>query len=78
MGDLGGLIAPRGLLIETGDKDTLNGRSGLKNVASQVRATRRVYQALGVTDQLVHHVFAGEHRWSGEQAIPWLEQQLEE
>lgn len=76
MGDIGGLIAPRPLLIETGDKDPLNGASGLVNVNSQVAFTRKVYRALGEGRELVHHVFPGEHRWCGERAIPWLEEKL--
>lgn len=78
MGDIGGLVAPRGLFIETGDKDPLNGAAGsLGNVTSQVGYTRRVFRALDCGKQLVHHVFPGEHRWCGEKAIPWLEKQLE-
>ncbi len=77
MGDIGGLIAPRSLLIETGDKDPLNGATGLANVNSQVGYSRKVYRALGVGNQLAHHVFPGEHRWCGERAIPWLEEKLQ-
>ena len=76
MGDLGGLIAPRGLFIETGDQDPLNGRSGLDNVYPQVELTRHAFSALGASDQLQHHVFAGPHRWDGTRAIPWMEKQL--
>lgn len=77
MGDVGGLVAPRGLLIETGDKDPLNGKVGsLNNVCSQVGYTRKVYKTLGCGDQLVHHVFPGAHRWCGEKAVPWLEERL--
>jgi dienelactone hydrolase len=76
MGDIGGLIAPRALFIETGDQDPLNGASGLANVNSQVGYSRKVYRALGAGDQLAHHVFPGEHRWCGERAVPWLEEKL--
>lgn len=76
MGDIGGLVAPRGLFIETGDEDPLNGRSRLANVASQVELSRRAFTALGATDRLQHHVFHSPHRWDGTQAIPWLEKQL--
>jgi dienelactone hydrolase len=77
MGDIGGLIAPRGLFIETGDVDSLNGRSGLENVYSQVELARQAYTALGAADQLDHHVFQGPHRWDGTRAIPWLVAQLD-
>jgi hypothetical protein len=76
MGDIGALIAPRPLLIETGDQDGLNGASGLENVYSQLAITRRAYQTLDHEDGLAHDVFAGEHRWLGVQAIPWLKQFL--
>jgi hypothetical protein len=76
MGDLGGLIAPRGLFIETGDEDPLNGRSGLANVSSQVDLSRRAFAALGAKEQLEHHIFAGPHRWDGTRSGPWLEAQL--
>ena len=76
MGDIGALAAPRGLFVETGDRDNLNGKSGLKNVASQVRMARNVFSALKAGKNLVHHVFHGEHRWDGTRAIPWLVHQL--
>ncbi len=76
MGDIGALIAPRGLFIESGDADPLNGKSGLKNVRSQVGIARKVFQAVDAGDQLKHAVFAGEHRWDGIKAIPWLVKQL--
>lgn len=77
MGDIGALVAPRGLFIETGDEDPLNGRSNLANVRSQVKIARQVYAAYGSEKQLQHHVFHGEHKWDGTQAIPWLMQQLQ-
>ena len=72
MGDIAALIAPRPLLIETGDKDPLNGRSGLKNVRRQVAVARRAYKLLGAPEALGHDIFAGEHRWHGVEAIPWM------
>jgi dienelactone hydrolase len=76
MGDIGGLLAPRGLFIETGDVDPLNGRSGLDNVAPQVELSRRAFAGLGADRQVEHHVFHGPHRWDGTRAIPWLAAQL--
>ncbi len=77
LGDIGGLIAPRGLFIETGDKDPLNGRArSMGNVTSQVGYTRKLFKTLGAPSKIVHHVFPGEHRWCGERALPWMEQQL--
>ncbi len=69
MGDVGALIAPRPFMIETGDADPLNGASGMKNVCSQVAVARRAYRLLKADDRLAHSVFAGQHRWNGEDAI---------
>lgn len=76
MGDLGALIAPRPLCIETGTEDSLNGERGVANVTEQVDITRAAYEVLGVGDRLLHHVFEGGHRWNGEKAIPWLKKWL--
>ncbi len=65
MGDLGALVAPRPLLIETGDKDPLNGERGLVNVTEQVDISRGAYRMLHAESQLKHHVFKGAHRWDG-------------
>ncbi len=76
MGDIGALIAPRPLLIETGTEDPLNGERGVANAGEQVAISRRAYALCGAEDRLCHHVFVGEHRWCGEQAIPWLKRWL--
>ncbi len=76
MGDVAALIPPRPLLIETGDRDPLNGASGLDNVMPQVSIIRRAYRLLGAEDRLYHDVFKGEHRWNGVEAIPWMRRHL--
>jgi len=72
MGDIGALIAPRPLVVETGTKDSLNGASGLENVYSQIRIMQKAYRLLGAEMMLKHDVFEGEHRWNGVMAIPWM------
>jgi dienelactone hydrolase len=76
IGDVAALVAPRPMLIETGSRDPLNGRSGLDNVRAQLDITRRAYRLTGADAALAHDVFDGEHRWNGAQAIPFLEQYL--
>ena len=76
MGDIGARIAPRPLLIETGTRDDLNGRRGVRNVRSQVAITRRAYRLLGAAGKIKHDVFEGEHRWHGALAIPWMKRWL--
>jgi len=76
MCDLGALIAPRPFFVETGDADGLNGERGVANTTEQIAITRRAYALHGAEDRLAQHIFAGEHRWCGEQAIPWLCKQM--
>ena len=78
MGDVAALIAPRPLLVETGDRDPLNGPSGLRNVRSQTRIIRRDYAVLGASDRFRHVVFEGGHRWHGVEAVPWMRRWLTE
>jgi dienelactone hydrolase len=72
MGDIGALIAPRPLLIETGRHDPLNGERGVANVTEQLAITRPAYALLGAEDQLAHSAFDGGHRWDGTAVLPWL------
>lgn len=62
--DLGSLIAPRKLLIESGTSDKLNGKRGLNNVFEQIIQTRNSY-SLFESDNLVHKIFEGGHKWFG-------------
>jgi dienelactone hydrolase len=76
MGDIGALIAPRPLHVETGDQDPLNGASGVGNVRPQVAIARGVYRTFGAGGAIAHHVFSGGHRWDGTRSIPWLQRRL--
>lgn len=76
MGDIASLIAPRPLLIETGSRDPLNGKSGLDNVYPQMRRVQNTYRLLKAHHLLEHDIFEGEHRWNGVKAIPWIQQHL--
>jgi dienelactone hydrolase len=67
--DLGALVAPRPLLVETGAEDLL---FPLAAARASVAQLHRLYQQLGVPDRLVHAVFDGEHRWDGTEALPFL------
>ncbi|MFD0716102.1 hypothetical protein [Paenibacillus sp. GCM10027626] len=76
MGDIAALIAPRALLIETGDQDPLNGERGMDNVIEQVDIAVQAYNLLGAEERLVHHTFEGGHVWNGDKthdfANRWL------
>ncbi|HMK99137.1 MAG TPA: acetylxylan esterase, partial [Acidimicrobiales bacterium] len=68
--DLGTLVAPRPLLVESGDKDDLFPAAVAR---AEIDKLRRVYRALGAPDDLlVHDVFAGGHQWHGDEAYAFL------
>ena len=64
--DLGALIAPRPLLVETGTEDPLFPVGGARREVARLRdaSTRRSARPT----RLEHDVFDGGHRWHGERA----------
>ena len=71
--DLGALVAPRPLLIETGTDDDLFPAPVATAEAAVLHA---VYRTLKAGDRLVHDVFPGVHEWHGVEAYPFLERWL--
>lgn len=71
--DLGALIAPRALLVETGTGDNIFPVDAARNAMGQLA---RVYGSLGRSERLEHDVFEDGHRWHGERAYPFLERWL--
>ena len=71
--DLGALVAPRPLLVESGTEDDL---FPFATAAESVRRTRLVYEQLGAGDRLVHDIFEGGHQWHGTEALPFLDRWL--
>jgi len=74
--DLGALVAPRPLLVESGREDDI---FPLPAAEATVAELRQVYQALGAEPgALVHDVFDGGHQWHGELGYPFLDRWLGE
>lgn len=72
--DLGALVAPRALLVESGRDDLLFPHDA---AAASVADLRRVYAAMSApADALEHEVFDGGHEWHGVRAYPFLERWL--
>lgn len=67
--DLGALVAPRPLLVESGTDDIL---FPVDAARSSVTELRSVYDGMHAADRLAHDVFPGGHRWHGEAAYPFL------
>lgn len=61
MGDIGSLIAPRELTVQSCRNDKLNGPRGLENVYEQVDIIRAAYALYGKEDLLTHDIREGEH-----------------
>ncbi|MNO29849.1 Abhydrolase family protein [compost metagenome] len=73
MPDLLGLIAPRGLFLESGDKDQLFGPAGVRQALARMQ---QIYEAAGQESRIEADFFAGGHEIHGEPAFAWLRQQL--
>ncbi len=71
--EIGGLIAPRHCVWETGSKDGLIKPDWAEKALVRMR---RVYRAFGVEDRLLVDRFEGGHRWNGAVAFPLLEKLL--
>jgi hypothetical protein len=66
MGDIGSLIAPRNLMIQSCREDHLNGPRGLDNVYEQVDIIKNAYRLYGIEDMPVHDICDGGHFWHDE------------
>ncbi|HVA02530.1 MAG TPA: alpha/beta hydrolase family protein [Acidimicrobiales bacterium] len=68
--DLGALISPRPLIIESGTHDDLFPATV---AAAEVDRLRAVYRSAGADDRLVHDVFEGIHEFHGVEAFDFLD-----
>jgi dienelactone hydrolase len=71
--DLGALVAPRALLIETGTDDDIFPVGAAREAFAKLAP---VYEMLGARERLVHDVNDGGHRWYGGRAYPFFEREL--
>jgi len=74
MPEVAGLIAPRPLMVENGDKDPIYPDFGVK---AGVEMLRKIYTAAGHPERLTTHTFHGVHRWDGEPIADWLAKQYQ-
>jgi hypothetical protein len=75
--DIASLIAPRPLIIETGLRDGLNGKSGIDNVKSQYSITKAAYEMSGSSDAIAHSMFDAGHMWDGKDVYPFFRKHLQ-
>jgi dienelactone hydrolase len=71
--DVGALVAPRPLFVETGREDPL---FPVAAAEQSVERLGRVYAHLGAGGRLVHEISDGEHQWFGRGAYAFLDDHL--
>lgn len=71
--ELIGLIAPRPLFLESGDKDPIFPADGFRKAAADIQA---IYEAEGAGAKLETDLFPGVHEISGRKAYDWLKDRL--
>jgi dienelactone hydrolase len=75
-GDIGALVAPRPMLVESGDDDRNSGPRRLANVTEQLDVTRKAYALFGQEERLAASFCEGGHRWYGERTADFLKSAL--
>jgi len=73
MHDVAGLIAPRPLFVESGEKDNI---FPIRASVESFNEVRKIYDVFGVSDRIEHEVFPGEHSFWGKRGIPFLARHL--
>jgi dienelactone hydrolase len=73
MYDVAGLIAPRPLFVESGDKDNIFPVAASRESFVRVK---KVYEAMGAGALAEQEVFDGEHSFWGKRGIPFLAKHL--
>jgi dienelactone hydrolase len=73
MYDIGGLIAPRPLFVESGEKDNI---FPIHASIESFNEVRRIYEVFGAADRIEQEVFPGEHSFWGKRGIPFLARHL--
>jgi dienelactone hydrolase len=73
MHDLAGLIAPRPLFVESGEKDDI---FPIRASIESFNEVRKIYSVFGASDRVEHEVFPAEHSFWGKRGIPFLANHL--
>jgi dienelactone hydrolase len=73
MHDLAGLIAPRPLFVESGEKDDI---FPIRASIESFNEVRKIYSVFGAADRAEHEVFPAEHSFWGKRGIPFLANHL--
>jgi dienelactone hydrolase len=73
MHDVAGLVAPRPLFVESGERDAI---FPLQASIESFNRVREIYSVMGAADRIAQEVFPGEHSFWGRRGIPFMSQHL--
>ncbi len=73
MHDLAGLMAPRPLFVESGEKDNI---FPIRASIESFNKVREIYSVFGAADRIEQEVFPDEHLFWGKRGIPFLARHL--
>jgi len=73
MYDVAGLIAPRPLFVESGERDNIFPVAASIDSFNRVR---EIYRVFGAAERVEHEVFGDEHAFWGRRGIPFVARQL--
>jgi dienelactone hydrolase len=73
MHDVGGLIAPRPLFVESGERDAI---FPIQASIESFNKVREIYRVFGAADRIEQEVFPDEHSFWGKRGIPFLARHL--
>ncbi|MGH9720172.1 MAG: alpha/beta hydrolase family protein [Bryobacteraceae bacterium] len=73
MYDVAGLVTPRALFCESGEKDNIFPLASFRHAVERVK---KVYEVFGAAGKFGHEVFPSEHTFHGVGGIPFLKQHL--
>lgn len=71
--DVAGLIAPRPVFVESGERDNIFPVDSARQVVAELR---RIYSLFGAEDRVGHEVFPSDHSFWGKSAFRFLKQHL--
>jgi dienelactone hydrolase len=73
MHDVAGLVAPRPLFVESGERDDI---FPIRASIESFNEVRKIYSVFGFPDRVEQEIFPGEHSFWGKRGIPFLARQL--
>lgn len=74
MGDIGSLLAPRPVMIQSCTEDKLNGERGVVNAIEQVAIMREAYKLFDAENRILHDMPGGGHRFHGDRIEEFLKE----